>query len=166
MLNENLRLTKYFILGVLLQVLVFESLDFFGYIDPIFYVIFLLIYKFDGSETKFILLSFTLGLLVDLLTQNPGSNTISCLIISYIRPVLINFSFGVNADVSNGMINGTRLENRILFVGLIIFFHHLIYFSVSYFSFSAYIDIIKNTILTTLLTAILIGITLGFISKK
>ena len=145
MLHENLRLLKFFILGISLQVLFFEAWDFLGYIDPIFYILFLLIYKFDKPQTQFILLSFSLGLIIDILTQNPGSNTISCLIISYIRPVLINFSFGVNADVSNGMINGTRLENRILFVGLIIFFHHLIYFSVSYFSFSAYIDIIKNT---------------------
>jgi len=166
MLHENIRLAKYFILGVLLQVLVFESWNFLGYIDPIFYIIFILIYKFDGSQIQFILLSFTLGLVIDLLTQNPGSNTISCIVISYIRPFLINFSFGVSADISNGMLSGTRLENRILFVGLIIFIHHLVYFSVSYFSFSAYIDILKNTILTGLLTSILIAITLGFISKR
>jgi hypothetical protein len=79
---------------------------------------------------------------------------------------LINFSFGVNADISNGMVSGTRLANRILFVGLMIFIHHLVYFSVSYFSFSAYIDILKNTILTGLLTSILIAITLGCISKR
>ena len=166
MLHENIRLAKFFILGVLLQVLVFESWDFLGYIDPIFYIIFLLIYKFDGSQTKFILLSFSLGLIVDLLTQNPGSNTISCLTIGYIRPFLINFSFGVNADISNGMISGTRIENRILFAGLIILIHHLIYFSISYFSFLAYLNVLKNTILTGILTSILITITLGFISKR
>ncbi len=37
MLHENLRLLKFFILGILLQVLFFEAWDFFGYIDPIFY---------------------------------------------------------------------------------------------------------------------------------
>jgi len=166
MSNENIRLAKFFILGVLLQVLVFESWDFLGYVDPLFYIIFLLIYKFDGSQTQFILLSFSLGLIVDLLTLNPGSNTISCLTIGYIRPFLINFSFGVNADISNGMISGTRIENRILFAGLIILIHHLIYFSISYFSFLAYLNVLKNTILTGILTSILITITLGFISKR
>ena len=166
MLHENLRLAKYFILAIFLQVLVFEAWDFLGYIDPIFYLLFIIIYRFDKSQNQLILLSFTLGIIIDLLTQNPGSNTISCLIISYIRPFLINFSFGVNADISNGMISGTRIENRILFSGLVIIIHHLIYFSISYFSFLSYIPIIKNTILTSLLTSVLIAISLGFISKR
>ena len=166
MLHENVRLLKYYILGSLLQITVFESFDFLGYIDPIFYLIFILIYKFDGNHIKLILLSFSLGLIIDLLTQNPGSNTISCIIIAYIRPLLINFSFGVNSDISNGMVSGTRIENRFLFVVLIILIHHFIYFSISYFSYSALISILRDTFLTTLLTIILIGITLGFISKK
>jgi len=166
MLHENLRLAKFFILGVLLQVFIFESWGFLGYINPIFYIIFLLIYQFDKSQIQFILLSFLLGLIIDTLTQNPGSNSVSCLIIAYIRPFLINFSFGVNADISNGMISGTKIENRILFAGLVILIHHFIYFSISYFSFSAYLNILKNTFLTGLLTSILISITLGFISKR
>ena len=166
MLHENLRLLKYFILGALLQITVFESFDFLGYIDPLFYLIFILIYKFDGNHIKLILLSFSLGLIIDLLTQNPGSNTISCIIIAYIRPLLINFSFGVNSDISNGMLSGTRIENRFLFIVLIIIIHHFIYFSISYFSYSALINILRDTFLTALLTIILIGITLGFISKK
>ncbi|MDG2371020.1 MAG: rod shape-determining protein MreD [Flavobacteriaceae bacterium] len=166
MLHENIRLTKFFILGVSLQVLVFESWNFLGYVDPLFYIIFLLIYKFDGSHIPFILLSFSLGLVLDLLTQNPGSNTISCLTIGYIRPFLINLSFGVNANVPNGMISGTKIEQRILFVGLIILIHHLIYFSISYFSFLAYLNIIKNTILTGILTSIVVALTFGFMSKK
>ena len=166
MLHENVRLLKYYILGSLLQITVFESFDFLGYIDPIFYLIFILIYKFDGNHIKLILLSFSLGLIIDLLTQNPGSNTISCIIIAYIRPLLINFSFGVNSDISNGMVSGTRIENRFLFVVLIILIHHFIYFSISYFSYSALISILRDTFLTALLTIILIGITLGFISKK
>tara|TARA_B100000965_G_C19173679_1_gene575712 strand:- start:77 stop:577 length:501 start_codon:yes stop_codon:yes gene_type:complete len=166
MLHENVRLLKYYIVGALLQISIFESFDFLGYIDPIFYLIFILIYKFDGNHIKLILLSFSLGLIIDLLTQNPGSNTISCIIIAYIRPLLINFSFGVNSDISNGMVNGTRIENRFLFVVLIILIHHFIYFSISYFSYSALINILRDTFLTALLTIILIGITLGFISKK
>tara|TARA_B100000530_G_scaffold335477_1_gene287646 strand:- start:2460 stop:2960 length:501 start_codon:yes stop_codon:yes gene_type:complete len=166
MLHENVRLLKYYILGSLLQITVFESFDFLGYIDPIFYLIFILIYKFDGNHIKLILLSFSLGLIIDLLTQNPGSNTISCIIIAYIRPLLINFSFGVNSDISNGMVSGTRIENRFLFIVLIILIHHFIYFSISYFSYSALISILRDTFLTALLTIILIGITLGFISKK
>ena len=166
MVHENLKIAKYFILGIVVQVTVFESWDFLGYLDPIFYIIFLLVYKFDGSRLQFVLLSFTLGLLIDLITQNPGSNTISCLVTAYIRPLLINFSFGVNADISNGMLSGTKIKNRVLFSGLIILIHHFIYFFVSYFSFLAFANILKNTILTGLLTSILIAISLGFISKK
>ena len=166
MLHENLRLLKFFILGISLQVLFFEAWDFFGYIDPIFYILFLLIYKFDKPQTQFILLSFSLGLIIDILTQNPGSNTISCLVIGYIRPFLINFSFGINADISNGMVSGTRIKNRILFAGSVILIHHFIYFSISYFSFFAYLTILKNTILTSLLTSALMLITFGFISKR
>jgi hypothetical protein len=166
MLLENLRLVKYFFLGIILQIIFFESWDFLGYIDPVFYIIFFLIYKFDGAKIKFIILCFSLGLIMDLITQNPGANTIASLIIGYIRPFLINFCFGVNADISNGMISGTRIEHRILLTILIVFTHHLVYFVVSYFSADSIIFIVKNTILTGILTFIVISITLGFISKK
>ncbi|MBN09719.1 MAG: hypothetical protein CMC79_05045 [Flavobacteriaceae bacterium] len=166
MLKINLQLTFFYLAGLILQVFFFELWDLFGYIDPMFYIIFIIFYQFDGSKSQFIILSFSLGFFIDILTQNPGANSISCLLISFIRPLLINFSFGINSDISHGMITGTRVKDRFLFLGLTILFHHLFYFITTYFSFYLILNILISTILTGILSFILIGIVLGLMIKK
>ena len=65
MLNDNFQLIKYFFVGIIFQVIFFESWSFLGYFNPFFYIIYLLIYRFDKSQTKLIFTSFLLGLILD-----------------------------------------------------------------------------------------------------
>ena len=115
MLNDNFQLIKYFFVGIIFQVIFFESWSFLGYFNPFFYIIYLLIYRFDKSQTKLIFTSFLLGLILDLLTNNPGSNTIACLSVSYVRPFLINFSFGISGNSISSILSKSKIESRLLF---------------------------------------------------
>ena len=85
--------------------------------------------------------------LLDLLTQGSGGHTIATLTIAFLRLSIIKFSFGVNYDVPMGMIKGSLLSQRLLYLILMVVIHHLVLYSIVYFSFDNTITILKNTLL-------------------
>lgn len=166
MLQENIQIGITFFVLVILQFLVFSNIDFFGFINPFVYLLFVVRYRLDSNQSIFILNSFALGFFVDLILGTAGAHTIATLTVAYLRPLIVGFSFGINADVPYAMIKGTRISNQLTYLGLIIFLHALIYYSVSYFSWLAFFQIMKNAILTSVLTFILIWLILGFYKTK
>ena len=166
MLQENIQIGITFFVLIILQFLVFSNIDFFGFINPFVYLLFLVRYRLDGNQSIFILNSFALGFFVDFILGTAGAHTIATLTVAYLRPLIVGFSFGINADVPYAMIKGTRISNQLTYLGLIIFLHALIYYSISYFSWLAFFQIMKNAFLTSVLTFILIWLILGFYKTK
>ena len=164
--RDNLISILQFLLLLLLQSFLLNNINFLGFINPNLYILFVIAYRLDGDSTLLIILAFTLGLLLDLLTQGSGGHTIASLTIAFLRPYIIRFSFGVSYDVPMGMIKGSPLSQRLLYLLLMIFIHHLVLFSVIYFSFDNIIAIIKNTLFSSFFTYILVYISLGLFKEK
>ena len=162
----NLILIFRFLLLLFLQAFLLNNINFFGFINPNLYLLFILVYRLDGNPTLLIILGFVMGLLLDLLTQGSGGHTIATLTIAFIRPFIIRFSFGVNYDVPMGMIKGSLLNQRLLYLSLMVVIHHLVLYSVVYFSFENIITILKNTLFTSFFTFILAYISLGLFKEK
>ncbi len=162
MLNENLKIFFQFITLILAQIIVLDNINLFGFLNPIIYILFIITYKFDQNQTLFIFLCFLLGFLIDLLTQSSGANTISCLILSYIRPFVINSCFKINSNMPKAYINDPNISHRLYYILSIVLIHHLIYFSIVYFDINSLILIIKYTFLTTILSIILIWPLISF----
>tara|TARA_B100001175_G_scaffold317883_1_gene337222 strand:- start:7070 stop:7441 length:372 start_codon:yes stop_codon:yes gene_type:complete len=120
----------------------------------------------NGNATILIILGFLLGLMLDLLTQGSGGHTIATLTIAFLRQFIIKFSFGVNFEVPLGMIEGSLLSQRLLYLILMILIHHLLLFIVIYFSLDNTLTILKNTLFTSFFTFILIYISLGLFKEK
>ena len=164
--RDNLISIFQFFLLLFLQSFILNNIDFFGFINPNLYLLFIIVYRLDGNPTLLVILGFALGLLLDLLTLGSGGHTIVTLTIAFFRPFIIRFSFGVNYDVPMGMIKGSLLTQRLLYLSLMIFFHHLLLFSVIYFSFDDILTVLKNTIFTSFFTFILVYISLGLFKEK
>ena len=164
--RDNLILIFRFLLLLFLQAFLLNNINFFGFINPNLYLLFIIVYRLDGNPTLLIVLGFVMGLLLDLLTQGSGGQTIAALTIAFLRPYIIRFSFGVNYDVPMGMIKGSLLTQRLLYLSLMVVIHNLLLCSVIYFSFDNTITILKNTLFTSLFTFILIYISLGLFKNK
>ena len=123
-------------------------------------------YRLDGNPTLLIFIGFVMGLLLDLLTQGSGGHTIATLTIAFLRLSIIKFSFGVNYDVPMGMIKGSLLRQRLLYFMLMVVIHHLVLYSIVYFSFDNTITILKNTLFTSFFTFIMVYISLGLFREK
>lgn len=164
--RDNLIFIFRFLLLLFLQAFLLNNINFFGFINPNLYLLFIIVYRLDGNPTLLIVLGFVMGLLLDLLTQGSGGQTIAALTIAFLRPYIIRFSFGVNYDVPMGMIKGSLLTQRLLYLSMVVVIHNLVLCSVIYFSFDNTITILKNTLFTSLFTFILIYISLGLFKNK
>lgn len=166
MSRYNIVLTLQFILLLFVQAFLLSNINFFGFINPNLYLLFFLMYRLDGDRTALIILGFLMGLLLDLLTQGSGGHTIASLTITYLRPYIIRFSFGVNYDVPMGMIRGSLVNQRVAYFLQMILIHHLLLFVVIYFSFDNILTIIKNTFLSAFFTFILVYISLELFKER
>lgn len=164
--SDNIISIFQFIFLLFLQAFLLNNINLFGFINPNLYLLFIVFFPLNSNSTLLIVLGFLLGLLLDLLTQGSGGHTIASLTIAFLRPYIVKFSFGVNYEIPQGMIQGSLPSQRLLYLTLVIFVHHLVLFSVIYFSFDNIITIIKNTLFTSFFTFILIYISLGLFKEK
>ncbi len=164
--SDNILHIFQFFLLLFLQSFLLNNINLFGFINPNLYLLFIIIYRLDGNPTLLIIIGFVMGLLLDLLTQGSGGHTIATLTIAFLRLSIIKFSFGVNYDVPMGMIKGSLLRQRLLYFMLMVVIHHLILYSIVYFSFDNTITILKNTLFTSFFTFIMVYISLGLFREK
>ena len=164
--SDNILHIFQFFLLLFLQSFLLNNINLFGFINPNLYLLFLIVYRLDGNPTLLIIVGFVMGLLLDLLTQGSGGHTIATLTIAFLRLSIIKFSFGVNYDVPMGMIRGSLLSQRLMYLILMVVIHHLVLYSVVYFSFNNTITILKNTLFTSFFTFIMVFISLGLFIEK
>ncbi|WP_424495234.1 rod shape-determining protein MreD [Salinimicrobium sp. GXAS 041] len=158
--------TLRFIFLILLQVLLLNNINFLGYVNPYLYILFIILFPFNGSQTLLLLLSFLLGLGVDLFEDSGGINAAACLVVAYIRPAVLRFSFGVSYDYQTIKFSSTPLGSRISYVAFIVFIHHLVLFLLEIFSFAHLLLLFKKTLYSGIFTMLLVFLSLALFSRK
>ncbi|GMN09960.1 hypothetical protein MTsPCn9_20030 [Croceitalea sp. MTPC9] len=141
-----------FILLVLAQVLIFNHMNFLGTINPMVYILFLYWYPLRENISVFLVISFLLGFTIDLFSDTIAMHSASILTLAFSRPVLMRFCFGANFDFQGFTFKNTTRVQRLTFLGLLIVFHHLIFFSLEILSFSHFLLILKKVIMTGIAT--------------
>ena len=155
-----------FIVLILLQVLLLNNINFLGYINPYLYVIFLILYPFNTPQSLFLLISFLLGLTLDTFEDSGGINAAACVIIAYIRPVILRFSFGVSYDYQTIKLANTHFGTRLGYIMIVVFIHHLVLFTLEMFDFSHIFLILKKTLFSGIFTILLILISMTLFKPK
>jgi|TARA_B110001452_G_scaffold166578_1_gene139079 hypothetical protein len=166
MVQDSLRVLLGFFVAIILQVLIFDNINLFGFSCPAVYMFFIINFRFDNSQFALILLGFLLGFALDVFQNSSGAITIATLLISYIRPMVIRFSFGVIPDSNTLFTMNSRLGNQLVYIGLMILIHQFFLQSIAYFDVSHITLILRNTLVNTALTFILLLATLNLTKKK
>jgi len=149
-----------FILLVLIQVLVFNRLNFFGFINPMVYILFLYWYPIKENRAAFIGLSFLLGISIDFFSDTMALHSASTVTIAYMRPAIMRFVFGINYEFQSFKLSNTTKAQQFTFLALLILVHHLVYFSLEIFSIANILLIIKKVLsigLASLILCLLFG---------
>lgn len=155
-----------FVLLVLAQVLIFNTLNFIDFINPMVYVIFFYWYPLKSNRALFMVVSFLLGFIIDVFSDTLALNAIASLTVAYARPVIMRFCFGVNYEFQNFSFKNTTKIQRVTFLALLILIHHLLFFSLEILSIAHFLLILKKVFATGIVTLILCTLFSSLFSPK
>tara|TARA_A100000171_G_scaffold47762_1_gene54256 strand:+ start:42991 stop:43497 length:507 start_codon:yes stop_codon:yes gene_type:complete len=156
-----------FLVLVVVQILLFNHINFLGYVNPYPYIIFILVFPFTGNKSLLIFLGFLLGLSVDIFSDSGGVHAAACVFLAYIRPLLLKFSFGVSYEFNTIKLSKADFGARITYVSVAVVLHHLALFSLEIFNISHILLVLKSTLFSSIFTIVLLlCITLLFSRKN
>jgi rod shape-determining protein MreD len=89
MINSILRFGLIFILLILSQVLLFNNIQFNGYVNPYVYLMFILLLPVEIPSWLLLLLSFVTGLTIDFFSGSPGMHSSATLLAGFVRPYIL-----------------------------------------------------------------------------
>lgn len=143
-----------FILLLLAQVLIFNRMDLFGFVNPFPYILFIILYPVNGNKTGLLVSSFFLGLIMDMFWNSGGVHAAACLVLAYFRPSIFKFSFGLSYEYQTVKLNDSLTPERFSFILIAVIIHHFTLFILEIFKLSSILDILVRTVLSTLFTII------------
>jgi rod shape-determining protein MreD len=152
MINSVLRYAFLFIVLVLLQVLVFNNIQFSGYVNPYVYIMFILLLPFEIPAYMVLLLSFGMGMIIDFFSGSPGIHTSATLLAGFTRPYVLRvvsprdgYESGPNPSMAS---YGFRWF--LSYTLLIVLIHHTTLFYLEVFRLADFFRTMLRIILSTL----------------
>ncbi|MFV8322249.1 rod shape-determining protein MreD [Flavobacterium sp. LB3P21] len=155
-----------FILLLAVQIIIFNNMNFLGYISPFPYILFIILYPVNGNKSGLVVASFILGLIMDMFSNSGGIHATACLVLAYFRPAIFKFAFGLSYEYQTVKLNDVLTPERFSFILLSVVIHHFTLFILEAFQFSFIFDILIRTILSTVFTIIICIIIIYLIKQN
>jgi rod shape-determining protein MreD len=152
MINSIFRFGLIFILLILSQVLLFNNIQFSGYINPYVYIMFILLLPVEIASWLLLLLSFSTGLIMDLFSGSPGMHSSATVLAGFVRPYILRViaprdGYEPNAETSM-LTYGFRWF--LTYASLIVLVHHTALFYLEVFRFTDFFRTMARVLLSSL----------------
>jgi hypothetical protein len=152
MINSALRFGLIFILLILLQVLLFNNIQFSGYVNPYVYIMFILLLPVEIPSWLLLILSFATGLIIDFFSSSPGMHTFATVLTGFVRPYVLRVvsprdGYESGADPSM-FVYGFRWF--LSYAILMVLIHHITLFYIEVFRFADFFRTMFRVILSTI----------------
>ncbi len=167
-MNSNIALNIIkIILIVLLQVLILNNINLFGYINPYFYIYFIFIFPIKSDRIQLFTLSFILGIIIDWFSNTGGIHASAMLLIAALRrPILSKIVNKPIADVTSFNIYSLGLGKAIFYIASISFIHSLTIYLLDYFSLQNISIILTRALISSIFTTILLFMGIVIFTKR
>lgn len=143
-----------FLLLVILQVLIFNQLDFGFGIHIIILPLFVMLLPFEISILSILTFAFLIGFITDIFSNTYGLHTSSILMMAYFRPIL--FKKFAPTDGYDPLKEPTIFDmgNRwfLSVFGSLLLIHHFWYFLIEVFRINEFFFILQNTIFSCIIS--------------
>ena len=144
-----------FILLLAVQIIIFNNMNFLGYVSPFPYILFIILYPVNANRSGLLLASFFIGVVMDMFSNSGGVHATACLVLAYYRPYLFKFSFGLSYEYQTVKLNDVLTPERFTFILLSVVIHHFILFTLEAFQVTFFSDILLRALLSTIFTIII-----------
>lgn len=152
MINRILRYTLIFVLLFLLQLFLFNNIQFSGYVNPYVYILFILLLPVDIPAWLLLIISFFTGLIIDLMMGTPGMHTSATVLAGFARPYvlrLISPREGYETGSGPSMfVYGFKWF--LLYTIFIVLIHHTFLFYIEVFRLSEFFNTFLRVLLSSL----------------
>ena len=81
-----------------LQIVLFNNINFLGYVNPFPYILFIILYPVNGNRAGLLAASFLLGLTMDMFCNSGGVHATASLVLAFFRPSIFKFAFGISYE--------------------------------------------------------------------
>jgi len=156
-----------FVVIVLIQVMLMNNIQFSGFINPYFYILFIILLPINIPSYLLLILGFLLGITIDVFSNTPGIHASATVFIAFLRPFIIN---SYNLDEKERMmipsISNIGLKWFIKYVAIMIVAHHFFLFYIEVFSFSGFLHTLLRCVLSSIFTFVFILISQFLIFRK
>jgi hypothetical protein len=153
-------LSKYavmFISLVLIQVLIFNQVQFSGFFNPYIYVLFIILLPISTPRYAILILAFLLGFVIDIFSNSLGVHSAATVFVAYIRPLVIRIISPREDDKSDYPgLNQNKLSWFINYVFIIVFLHHAVLFYLEVYTFANFFNTLYRIILSSLFSIFVI----------
>jgi hypothetical protein len=167
MTSDLIRNIVRFIVMVLLQVLIVQNIRLGAYVILLPYVLFILMLPFETPRLMLLIISFFVGLTIDMFYDTAGMHAAACTMMAFARVYLLKF-LAPRDGYEQGLqptIDDLGAPWFITYAGILIFAHHLFFFYLEVFRWSEFFSTLLRVILSTIGTFVFVY-TLQFLFYK
>lgn len=166
-MNRTLLHNVFRFIGLLfLQVFLFDEINFLGFIDPMVYILFIVLFPVENKRWNFLLLAFGLGIILDTFQNTGGAHAAASLTLAFTRPLWLRLVYGESYKMKNLKILQSPIDRVLLLLTLSIIVHHLIFFTLVIFNSSQIIYTLKLTLSVGLASLVMNSILLALFKPK
>jgi hypothetical protein len=160
MTSLYLKNTGRFVFLVLFQVFILNNIQFYGYINPYFYVYFILLLPFVTPKWLLLISGFILGLTIDIFLNTPGINAAACVLMAFARPFVISaISSGTEYEIGERpSLKNQDMKWFVYYCVILIFIHHFTLFFLEVFRFREFFTTFFRVLLSSAFTFLLVMI--------
>ncbi len=152
-----LNFVRFFFL-IALQVLILNHINLGGYVNPYFYVYFILLLPFATPKWMLLVASFALGMGIDLFTNTIGLNAAACVIMAFARPFVISrISSGPESLIGDTPSLRNQGMSWFLYYSIsLVMIHHFSLFYLEVFRLGEFFSTFVRVLLSSTFTVMLI----------
>jgi rod shape-determining protein MreD len=152
MINRILRYAVIFVLLILLQLFLFNNIQFSGYVNPYVYVMVILLLPVEIPSWLLLVISFLTGLTIDLLTGTPGMHTAATVLAGFSRPYVLRIispreGYETSSDPSM-FVYGFKWF--LIYTLVIVLIHHTLLFYLEVFRLTDFLNTFLRVLLSSL----------------
>jgi len=157
-MNSLLRYGGAFVLLIALQLLIFNNIEFSGYVNPFVYLMFILILPVSIPSWILLVLSFFTGFVIDLFSGTLGVHAFATVLAGFVRPWVLSLNVTAEAAETEMSPSSYRSGLRwfLIYTVTIVFVHHLALFFVEIFSLRHFLHTVLRVLLSTAVTSFFI----------
>jgi rod shape-determining protein MreD len=146
-----------FVSLVLVQVLIFNQVQFGGFFNPYVYILFVILLPLSTPRYLVLILAFILGFIIDVFSNSLGVHAAATVFIAYMKPLIIRIITNREDDKSDYPgLHQNKLIWFLSYVAIMVLLHHLLLFYLEVYTFANFLNTLFRVVLSSLFSIIVI----------